>query len=134
SRPDSRALPPRALFRTARTRSTCSRCSNSRECPRKFGRSSCANCHASFNASSRRLKRTKRRSGVERDEPRSTPDFLEHCLDQLQAVGPVLPRAMFGGYGLYHGGTFFGIVYRERLYFKTDAASRARYCEHGTFP
>ena len=27
---------------------------------------------------------------------------------------------MFGGYGLYRGDVFFGIIHKSRLYFKTD--------------
>jgi DNA transformation protein len=30
---------------------------------------------------------------------------------------------MFGGYGLYHDETFFGIIHRGRLYFKVDEAT-----------
>lgn len=29
---------------------------------------------------------------------------------------------MFGGYGLYAGSVFFGILHKNRLYFKTDPA------------
>jgi DNA transformation protein len=43
-------------------------------------------------------------------------------------------RAMFGGHGLYRGGTFFGIVYRGRLYLRTTPATRPRYTEHGMGP
>ena len=60
--------------------------------------------------------------------------FLEHVLDQLQPLGLVLPRAMFGGYGLYREGVFFGIVHRGRLYFKTDDWSRRRYEDRGSEP
>lgn len=60
--------------------------------------------------------------------------FLEYVLDQLETLGPVLPRAMFGGHGLYRAGVFFGIVSRGRLYFKTDELSRERYVERGCAP
>lgn len=60
--------------------------------------------------------------------------FLEYVLDQLQAFGLVLPRAMFGGYGLYREGVFFGIVAGGRLYFKTDELARGRYLERGSEP
>jgi DNA transformation protein len=36
---------------------------------------------------------------------------------------------MFGGYGLYRGKVFFGIIANGRLYFKTDAQSRRSYLE-----
>ena len=41
---------------------------------------------------------------------------------------------MFGGHGLYRGDTFFGIIFRGRLYFRTDEASRAPYIERGMKP
>ena len=53
--------------------------------------------------------------------------YLDYVLEQLAELGPVTSRAMFGGHGLYLGDQFFAIVHRDRLYFKTDAASRADY-------
>jgi DNA transformation protein len=41
---------------------------------------------------------------------------------------------MFGGYGLYRNGVFFGIIHRGRLYFKTDETSRAQYLAKGMKP
>lgn len=41
---------------------------------------------------------------------------------------------MFGGYGLYQGKIFFGILYKGRLYFKTDASTRHSYLEMGMKP
>ena len=38
---------------------------------------------------------------------------------------------MFGGHGLYSGETFFGIMFRGRLYFRTDEATRFAYAERG---
>lgn len=58
-------------------------------------------------------------------------DFIE---DQLQDLGALAFRRMFGGYGLYHAGIFFGILYKGRLYFKTDAASRGEYSARGMQP
>ncbi len=43
-------------------------------------------------------------------------------------------RPMFGGWGLYRGRTFFGIIFKGRLYFKTDAESRRIYIERGMKP
>ncbi len=34
---------------------------------------------------------------------------------------------MFGGWGLYHGRTFFALVMDGRLYLKTDEANRAEF-------
>jgi len=41
---------------------------------------------------------------------------------------------MFGGYGLYRGEAFFGIIHKGRLYFKTDETSRTAYRERGMKP
>ena len=62
------------------------------------------------------------------------PGFKEYVLDQLRDLPEVQCRAMFGGHGLYQGGTFFGILFRGRLYFKTDDQSRANYEARGMEP
>jgi DNA transformation protein len=63
------------------------------------------------------------------------PDsFKDYCLEQLEGLGHVSARAMFGGHGLYQGPVFFGIVFRGKLYFRTDAKSRAAYTERGMEP
>ena len=60
--------------------------------------------------------------------------FKEFVLDQLQSLGPVDCRSMFGGYGLYHQDTFFGIISKGQLYFKTDVASITDYLEREMKP
>ncbi|HEV2755971.1 MAG TPA: TfoX/Sxy family protein [Actinomycetota bacterium] len=61
-----------------------------------------------------------------------SPDgsFVAFVLDQLADLG-VTARAMFGGHGLYLGERFFGIVYEDRLFLKTDEATRGWYEERG---
>jgi DNA transformation protein len=44
--------------------------------------------------------------------------FKDFVLDQLQGVPDLECRSMFGGHGLYQEETFFGIVFKGRLYFK----------------
>lgn len=51
-------------------------------------------------------------------------EFVEYCLDLLSALGPTKARRMFGGYGLYVGERFVAIIADQRLYLKTDDASR----------
>jgi DNA transformation protein and related proteins len=58
--------------------------------------------------------------------------FRDFVLEQLRDLPAVDCRSMFGGHGLYLGGDFFAIVYDDRLYFRTDDESRARYQEHGS--
>ena len=41
---------------------------------------------------------------------------------------------MFGGFGIYAGEAFFAVVFEGRLYFKTDARTRAAYIERGMAP
>ena len=46
--------------------------------------------------------------------------FKDFVLDQLRELEEVEARRMFGGYGLYQDETFFGIIHKGRLYFKTS--------------
>jgi DNA transformation protein and related proteins len=63
-----------------------------------------------------------------------TDPFSDYCLEQLEGLGRVTAKAMFGGHGLYLGPVFFGIVFRGKLYFKTDEETRAAYVERGMEP
>lgn len=60
--------------------------------------------------------------------------FKEFVLDQLRPLGRVACRAMFGGYGFYHKDIFFGIVFKGRLYFKTDSRTRSEYLKREMKP
>jgi DNA transformation protein len=55
-------------------------------------------------------------------------------LERLADLPGLSCRAMFGGHGLYTQGRFFGIIYRGRLYFRTDEATRPRYQCQGMGP
>ena len=55
-------------------------------------------------------------------------------LDQLRALPGLECGAMFGGFGLYAGARFFGLLYQGRLHFKTTAASRTPYVQRGRQP
>ena len=63
-----------------------------------------------------------------------TDSFKDFVLDQLSDLRGVTCRAMFGGYGLYRGNVFFGIIHKSRLYFKTDDRTRSAYLETGMKP
>ena len=56
-----------------------------------------------------------------------TARFVDHLLDQLEPLGRVKARRMFGGHGLYCEGQFFAIVDDDIVYFKTDAQTQAEY-------
>jgi len=60
--------------------------------------------------------------------------FKDFILDQLTDLHHVTCRAMFGGYGLYRRTMFFGIVHKNRLYFKVNATTVSNYKEHGMKP
>src|SRR5512134_3894014 len=60
--------------------------------------------------------------------------FRDFVLDQLRSLEGLRCRPMFGGYGLYLGADFFGILHEGRLYFKTDESTRATYRKRGMNP
>ena len=71
---------------------------------------------------------------MRKTSPPKTDSFKDLVLDQLRELVGLSCRAMFGGYGLYCGGTFFGIIFKGRLYFKTDAATSKDYIQRGMKP
>jgi DNA transformation protein len=60
--------------------------------------------------------------------------FKDFVLDQMADLRSVTCRAMFGGYGLYQAGTFFGIIHKGRLYFKVSSKTVGLYKEQGMKP
>jgi DNA transformation protein len=56
-----------------------------------------------------------------------SPSFKSFVLDQLDELGDVTARSMFGGVGLYRRGVFFGIIARDTVYFKVGETNRADY-------
>lgn len=57
--------------------------------------------------------------------------FKDFVLDQLRELRGLECREMFGGFGLYAGEKFFGIIFQGRLYFKTSEATREAYRTRG---
>ena len=53
--------------------------------------------------------------------------FKDFVLDQLRGLDDVEARRMFGGYGLYQDETFFGIIHKDRVYFKIDDSTVSEY-------
>jgi DNA transformation protein len=60
--------------------------------------------------------------------------FNERVLDQLSPLGKITSRPMFGGHGLYWREMIFGILFRDRLYFKVDEQSKGEYLAKGMGP
>ena len=53
---------------------------------------------------------------------------------RLGAWGPIEAKRLFGGFALYRDGTIFGLIMRERVYFKTGAGNLADYVAAGMPP
>lgn len=60
-----------------------------------------------------------------------SPEFRDFVLDQLRAVVPVTSKAMFGGVGIYSGGTFFALIADDVLYLKADDKTRPAFESRG---
>jgi DNA transformation protein len=65
---------------------------------------------------------------------KSSNEFAAHALELLASVGRISARRMFGGYGLYCGGTMFGLIADDVLYLKVDAANRDDFERAGATP
>lgn len=61
-------------------------------------------------------------------------EYLTYVVDQLDDLGPVQSKRMFGGAGLYFEGLFFGLIADDVLYFKVDDSNRADYEASGMGP
>ena len=61
-------------------------------------------------------------------------EFRDHLLEQLEPLGPVSARRMFGGAGLYYGSVMFALLANDIMYLKTDAASQCDFEDAGTEP
>jgi DNA transformation protein len=62
------------------------------------------------------------------------PAIVDALEFRLGAWGPIQVKRLFGGYALYRDGTIFGLVFRDRVYFKTDDDNRADYVAAGMPP
>ncbi|MES2254839.1 MAG: TfoX/Sxy family protein [Pseudomonadota bacterium] len=62
---------------------------------------------------------------------KSDPDRFN---DLFAPFGKIAVRRMFGSEGLFRDGLMFGIVYEERLYFKTNEESRKAFIAEGAGP
>jgi DNA transformation protein and related proteins len=60
--------------------------------------------------------------------------FKDFVADQLRDLPGVKCRSMFGGYGIYSGDAFFGIIYEGALYLKTSKETLPEYLEEEMKP
>ena len=61
-------------------------------------------------------------------------EYLTYVVDQLECLGPVQSKRMFGEAGLYFEGLFFAVVADDVLHFKVDDSNRADYEAAGMGP
>lgn len=61
-------------------------------------------------------------------------EFVAHVLRQLEFLGPVEARAMFGGHGLIHDELLFAVACEDVLYLCVDAVSRLEHVAAGMGP
>ncbi|HEY3917985.1 MAG TPA: TfoX/Sxy family protein [Stellaceae bacterium] len=62
------------------------------------------------------------------------PEFIRYLRDQFRRWGPVEIRRMFGGHGIFRGGTMFALIHDETLYLRSDEATHAAFAAAGMAP
>ena len=62
------------------------------------------------------------------------PEFIRYLRDQFRRWGPVEIRRMFGGHGIFRGGTMFALIHDEMLFLRSDDANRAAFAAAGMGP
>jgi len=65
---------------------------------------------------------------------RVSDGFRSFVIDQLEPVGPIVAKSMFGGVGLYCDGVFFGLIALDVLYLNVDETTRHDYEAAGSRP
>ena len=66
--------------------------------------------------------------------PAKRSEFVVHVLETMRRFGPVESKPMFGGWGLYHQGTFFALIAQESLYLKADDENGPEFDARGLDP
>ncbi len=54
----------------------------------------------------------------------SRKEFVEFCMDQMQKAGSITSKRMFGEYGLYCNGKYFGAICEDQVFVKITEAGR----------
>ena len=60
--------------------------------------------------------------------------YLDYILAELECVGGILSKRMFGGLGIYSHSIFFAIIADDTLRFKVDDTNRGDYERAGMKP
>lgn len=61
-------------------------------------------------------------------------EFKGYVLDQLHRLNGLECKPMFGGFGLYFNGIFFGVIADGCVFFKTNISTADAYKEKGMLP
>jgi DNA transformation protein len=64
----------------------------------------------------------------------ASDSFAEFLREQLDSLGPVTMRRMFGKTGVFCDGVMIGMVRDNTLYFRVDDDNRAAFKEAESFP
>jgi DNA transformation protein and related proteins len=67
-------------------------------------------------------------------KPARLDSMREWLEDALKALPELESRAMFGGLGIYSGGTMFAILHGGRVYLKTNHQTRVAFVQRGSEP
>lgn len=54
-------------------------------------------------------------------------EFLEYVMDQIDDMGPITSRRMFGGAGIFLHGKMFALLADDVLYLKANDGNRERF-------
>ncbi|MCI6959959.1 MAG: TfoX/Sxy family protein [Oscillospiraceae bacterium] len=57
----------------------------------------------------------------------SHPDFVDFVVDQLRDAGAIRSRRMFGEYGLFCDGVFFGVICDDQFFVKITPEGQAAF-------
>lgn len=57
----------------------------------------------------------------------SHPDFVAYVVEQMRGAGSIRTRKMFGEYGLFCDGTFFGVICDDQLFIKLTPQGEAAF-------
>ena len=64
----------------------------------------------------------------------NSEEFLKKVLDDLNPLGDVTARPMFGGHGVFLDGRMFALISKDVLYFKADDENRSDFENAGMKP
>jgi len=56
-------------------------------------------------------------------------DYVEYLKEVFNEFGPIQPRRMFGGYGIFYKGLMFALVADDTLYLKADETISQHFTE-----